>query len=487
MYLTRIALCALVALAAVAPTACRRNSEALASFKGGEVTRGDLRMVFRLRAGDDAEKAATIQEQDKTLQQLALIKIAAAEAKAEGLDKLPETVRASLFVDKRAALEAFHVYVRLNSEDHEFEFMEVQHLILRSAAPETKGGPAGAKMAPQLTVSRHAEAEALLKQLNSAGSDEAVHKLIREKTDLERYKPVAGYEVPICVSCGMNPQKDVTDRLKAAKEGEFIHVPGPGMHTLIRKIRTKKVTTADLEDYLRKGFEQRARLAIKYLANVKDEKERKTAEQQTPLHEKQIAAQAKEHANFLKREIPRLSRSHIMKAREQRKFQLHPEGRFDPKTKYTDETKLFSIDGVNKTYGDLKKELPGEFTDEERMQRAGVWLDSMIMEKDPLFQKSMKSNIYSFFLEIFRNNTLAEAYFKKHVPEVKPTEQQVRAFFETHKEQAFKGRAYGAARADVERQLINQQRQQGALQLRDRLTKKYDLRVFRDKLEANKL
>ena len=495
MYATRFSSMALLLLlATLHSSACRRNSEALASFKGGEVTRGELRMLFRISRGDEAEKTATIKAQDDLLQTFAVLKIAANAAKVEGLDKLPEARKSAAFLPLRAAVQSFDIYMRLNSKDHEFEMMEVQHVILRNQ-PVQASGKEGAKdgvktvnAAPTQVVSRQAEAEALLKELNGAtGSDEKLYKLVREKTDLEMYRPVAGYEIPICISCSMNPQQDITTRLKTAKEGEFIIVPGPGGYTLVRKVKTSKVSLDDLEKFFEKNFEKHARLAIKYLAGVKDEKERKSIEQRVPLTEKQISERAKARADFMRREINGLARGHYMKLRAARKVMIHPEMTFDAKRQYTDDTKLFSIDGKERTYGDLRKALPEDLTVEERLQRAGLWLDAAILEKDPLFEKSRKSNIHTFIAEVLEQNAQAEAYFRKHLPETKITPAEVQAFFDANKNTVLKGKSLAAARTDIERQLTQQHKQAGAKQLRETLSKKYELRIFREKLEANKL
>ena len=495
MYATRVVASLLLStIALLTASACRRNSEALAAFKGGEVTRGELRMLFRIFQGDQAEKAATIKAQDDLLQKFAFLKIAAQSAKEEGLEKLPEYQKATAFLDLRAALQSFEIYVKLNSADHKFELMEVQHVLLRNQpvqAPAKAGSKSDAKSVgppSTQTASRQVEAEALLKELNAAaGSEDKLHKLIREKTDLEMYRPVAGFEIPICTSCSMNPQRDITNRLKDVKEGEFIHVAGPGGHTLVRKIKSASVSVGDLENFFEKNFEKHARLAIKYLANVKDEKERKSIEQRVPLNEKQITARAKARADFLKRELNGLARNHSMKVRAAKKVSVYPEMTFNAKTQYTDATKLFSIDGKDRTYGDLRKALPQEFTIEERLQRAGLWLDHSILEQDPLFQKALKSNIYTFWSDVARKSSFVEAYFRKHLPAPKIEPAQVQAFYDANKNTVLKGRTLAAARQDIEGQLIQQQKQSAAKTIQEALVKKYELRVFRDKLEANKL
>lgn len=480
---TRIVAGFLLVCGALIISDCKRNSEALASFDGGEITRGDLRMIFKLSQGPNAEKAATIKAQDNIIRQLALVSIASKEATKAGFDKDPFYVEANRFLEKRAALETFQAYLRLHSDDHEFEMMEVQHLLLRQKPP---AGAKGGEKTGEPTEDRSAEARALLAQLNKAGDDE-IEKLVREKTDLEMYKPVAGYEIPICVSCSMNPQREITDKLKLAKKGEFVHLPGPGGHTLVRQISTKKVAASDLKDFFEKAFKKQARIAIKYMGTIKDEKLRKSIEERIPTNEKQITARAEGRAQFISREIAQLSRTRYFKIREEKKVMVHPAMQFDAKIEYKDDTKLFTIAGKDYSYGDLKKELPGEMTAEARMKNAGLWMDTTILADDEMFKKAQKSNLYPFLVKTLRSHLLAQTYFRKTMGEPDVSAKKIQDAYTMGQTTRFKGKSLASVRADIAKEIADGEKRAMAKQLQDDLGKKHNLRIFSDKLTANSL
>ena len=483
----RVTLGTLLCVPLLSTVACSGDGEVLASYDGGEVTRGELRSMFDMIFGPEAEAQATIDQQNQLITNYALMKIAAIEAKKQGLENAPEVKSRSALKEEQSQLFAYNTYLRDRAEDRELKFVEMQFVYLPIQRPQGGGDTSDA---------RNAEAEDLLVELNEIKDDPAkLEDLIYKRTEHQRYKWLGGFLDPHCVSCEPNPLNFLTGPLKDAEEGTFIKIQTPEAIWLVRKYREYERAINDLEDIFVNYHTRVKRIAESRRGSLPEAEKNSPVFQQIIMEEAAIQSLAEQQADRISRtETGNAMSTRLNTLREQKKLELLPPARpqGEPtEDQYTEGTALFTIDGKAFTFGDLNKEL-GEAAGEIPLTEKLQILNSLIipltlLEGESDFADVKGNDDYEFMLDLRGNEALAAAYYGKNQPQIDVTEAQIQEQYNIGRQNRFKGKSLAEVRDGIRSMLEGSQRQQAQMKVQGDLTQKYNLEIKRDLLKANEL
>lgn len=468
-------------------SACGGGGEVLSKYEGGEVTRAELRNMFAMIYGPEAKTQATIDQQNQLITNYSLMKIAAAEAKKQGLDSAADVRNRTVMKENQSQLFAYNTYLRDNVDDIELTFIEMQfvYLPVRASGADTDDSAA-----------REAEATELIKQLNETRADPAaLEDLIYQRTEHQRYKWLGGFLDPHCISCRPNPLSFLTDPLKEAEEGTFIQVKSPEAIWLIRKYRTYERSLDDLDGIFSDYHTKTMRIANSRKGQLPEAEQKAPIFQQIIMDEAAIVNLSKQQTDRLKRtETQNILTNILNEHRETKKLELLPPSRIQGEpsdANYQDGTALFTIGERTYTFGDLNKEL-GEAAAEvplkEKLQIVNSLIVPMVLlEGESDFAAVKGNDDYDFMLQLRQNEALASAYYGKHQPELVVTEAQIAEQYNIGRQNQFKGKTLAQVRDSIRSNLEGSQRQAGQMKVQGELTQKYNLEIMRELLKANEL
>ncbi len=491
-------LTAALALAALPAFAgCNNDGQVLATFDGGDIKRGELREIFeldrlrRMRYGMNRPQKLTVQDQNRALRDAAVLKMAAKEALTSGLNKQPEYKKAVALLPEQLLVEAFEFNLLESKDQPKYKMLELQFLGLRN--PNAKPQKPGGKVVNPKPSPRDNEAEDLLKQLNdSSKSDKEIEELIARKTEYRVYKVNGGYLSPTCTECRLNGFPFLTKPLAKTPMKKFVHIKDPRQqgHWLVRKVGEKTVSLDDLKDHFEDFFRKQARIVN---ARVSKNAALKRGNP-FPLDEKSIELRAKQFSDRYQ-STARSSRfpARIDELKKKKKFVLHEPARRkpgkEPKDKdFQDSTPMFTMNGKLTTYGDIKKKLPDpHFNAKERLQRLNLIVFHELLKEDPEFKKTPSTSLYKVLKTTRTNISLGSLYFRKSQPPVKVSNQQIKERYIVGKNNVYKGKSLSQVRAQIRRQLEQQNRRQAARRLQETLIKKYKLKILSAALKEGKI
>lgn len=458
---------------------CSGAGEELATFKDGAVTRGEIRTIFEVMMGPEAATQASVDRQFSIVQNYAYMLLAAREARATGMDKAEDLAKVPDMFDEQAALEAFNIMLKRDSDSHTFTMADFQFLWLGRGKPDDQ--------------SRRPEAEELLGKLNANLSDSDVENLISEKTEKGRYKFLGGYMDPHCVSCVPDRLMFLSKPLEETTDKKFVLVEDPSGYWLVRRVAKREVSGGDLKDLFKDHHVKTMRIALKNLAKL-PENQQEDARKKFVLDEKQIETLATNQAQAqVRREMGRVVSTRLEKLRKDKKLEIKDVAQDrDRETNPADDAVLFSYEGGQYTYGDFKKAI-GEKAATEPFGRQmgllhGLLIPYFLFDKfEPDFKEAKESDLAEFLLNFRKDEQLARYYFTEKVKDIEVSDKDVKEWYELRKESLYKGKGLGAVRDAIEQQLSNSRRQEKAVEIQKQLAEKYDLKVFREKLTEGKL
>ena len=468
-------------------TACNGDGQVIATYEGGEVTRGELRSMFDMIFGPEAAEQATIDQQNQLITNYALMKIAAQEAQKQGLAESDDVRNRTVMKEQQSQLFAYNTYLRDSVDDAKLKFIEMQFVYLPIRA--NAGGTNDAE-------AREAEAADLLAQLNKIKDDSAaLEDMIYQRTEHQRYKWLGGLLDPHCVSCRPNPLNFLTDPLKDAKEGEFVQIKSPEAIWLIRKVREYERSLDDLNDIFLDYHTKTMRIAESRRANLPEAERNSPVFQQIMMDEAAIKTLAEQQADRLKRtETNNLLTNKLNELREQKKLELLPPSR--PQTEptaedYKDDTAMFTIGERTYTFGELNKALgtaAAAVPIKEKLQILNsIVVPMVLLEGESDFADVKGNDAYEFMLKLRENEALASAYYSKNQPSTAVSEAQIAEQYNIGRQNQFKGKSLAEVRDAIRSNLEGSERQAAQMKVQGDLTQKYKLEIKRDLLKANEL
>ncbi|MDZ4726762.1 MAG: hypothetical protein SH817_11445 [Leptospira sp.] len=252
-------ICQLLVLSAICISInnCSGDSEILATYDGGTVTRGELNFVIEAsKRGNNEPQPISTEIQTKIVESIALEKILLRDSvqtkkiEQADIDKIEALV--SDFVKLNIYMRN---YVKSAMKSKPLEFVDLQISIIRG-----EDGKAN-----------EAKADEVFKKLQSASKSE-IDTIITETTDDVGRKPVAGKLEPFCVNCSTNPLEDIIGEAKKVSQGKFVKFfKDPQMIYLVRITNTEKVNPARVPKYYTDTFKYFSELATEYGKTHTDE------------------------------------------------------------------------------------------------------------------------------------------------------------------------------------------------------------------------
>lgn len=466
-------------------TACGNESEVIAEYEGGAVTRGELRHLFRIIQEQNPDALPSTQMQNDTLRNLALLRISAIEAGTAGLDKSEEYENRKASLDKENLMNAYRIVLQDQDEDRIYDMLELQFLFLTDTKAASESGS-----------ERKEEAEDLLKRLNASDMSQSdVEALIAEKTENGRYRALGGYLDPHCLSCDPNPLAFLTDPLKDTKTGVFVRTVNPGGIWLVRKVRLEKTDTDDLPEIFEGYHRKTQKLLLKHI-NALPEKAPERAEYlQMRFSEKQILdVTIRQSKGQVSRQKRGLLRGKLEELKTKHDFQLHEAGSPGPEgqdAKYTKDVPLYDLDGETYTYGMLLAELPSDARELTASRQLSYMQNLLIpvklIEKSGEAERVRKSGIYAFLNDLRRNETLARLFFKDKQDAVSVTDQEIQEWFDLRKFTEYKGKKLADVRASIRNQLEANKKRKAIEETQNDLLNKYKFKISREALKPDEI
>lgn len=192
---------------------CNLDSDVLASFKGGTVTRKELREFFKLNTGGRKLEPGhpTVEEQTQLLETLGLFKLIGQyntekhivnEQEAQVFLKYSKPQMAASFLQKALAEKS--------ETEGQLKFAFARVILVTSKDPSEAGNALAEK-----------RAEEILQKVQGLSSKKEIANFITENTDETSRRAIGGLLEPQCLNCGPDPNSEIT--LEAAeKKGTWI-------------------------------------------------------------------------------------------------------------------------------------------------------------------------------------------------------------------------------------------------------------------------
>jgi len=461
-----------IAATVVFLVACQQD---LATFKDGSVSREELRVIMEATGHSPAD--ATIEIQDRTIQNIAFIRLAAREyAKPAGNAALNEA---------EALLATVSVLLKRQATEATFAMADYQFLFLGKQAPHDHKPGDDHRHDKLPVLDRMAEAKALADRLNDPSlSDQDIEDIIYEKNEKQRYRFLGGYLDPHCISCKPNQLDFLSDPLAKAEKRKFQVIDSLDGYWIARLIEVNDLDADELtgafEDYHRKV----TRIALRHIAKLPEAQQKQMRE--GLMNQEMIETLSARQAQA---QIQRGTQAGIQDTLQE----LRSKHQFKPREidieKLEDTTELYELEGKVFTYADLKPLLPEDSTHPgEHVQiMQSVLVPARLIKLDPRFKDVEKSPEYRFLLQLKGMESQARRYFASRMENLKVTEDDISDFYTLKKESDFAGKSLAQSRAEIENSLKSSRSAESMKKIRDELAAKYELRIHRDRLKAGKL
>jgi hypothetical protein len=480
---------------------CTGDSEVLATYEGGVVTRKELRDFYALRNIEVSEKTASLQSQSQILEQMAVQKIVYKEFfEAEKI--LPE------FLDKITGMTQGQMLLSLHKKNFEdrlkkrvpIQFAEVQTALFQKSEE-------GAE----------AKADELLAKLNGTSSKKEINRLIQENTMHKPTKAVSGMVGPTCLNCGEDDMTILLEKCLEADDGKFQKVSLDDGIYLIRIVEKRSIHLPALTRYLTKSFSNLQSMAKEFRDSVESEEEKNLAEGFTNGEAEEIA---KQYENLFSNRFKTFQWAEEMKrirnvsgiTTPNAPILVSPES-LDLKTlnetfvlaKYSSGKEL-TLGEFQKDFKDLSKVVKKPVATNERQDLWDLlnffynnYIVFMYFEEAPeaeqirktdLFEESLKSLKYSFAWTLFMQEILAE--------NVEVTENEIRDTYEAGKKYGYSTpdpansqnripKPYSSVRAEIKESLENAKRKSIFDQRLAQLKTEYALKLASESLTEGKI
>ncbi|EMY79794.1 hypothetical protein LEP1GSC060_1431 [Leptospira weilii serovar Ranarum str. ICFT] len=238
---------------------CSRDSDVLASFKSGTVTREELRAYYKLRGIEPDPNSASIATQAKIVEEIGIQKIAEAKNNDSNVVTKDEYARIMGFVEPQVLFNDYRKQFSeklLSSGMLQFAFGRI--LFVKAGTDATT------------------KANSLLQQIQTIKSDKEIAEFISKNTDEAQRKAIGGKLEPHCINCGDDP---FTAILKEAsdKKGEFILKEAQGNYYILKVERIEKIYPKKIDKFFQNELDKLKNLAVKNVSKEGITEEEKNA------------------------------------------------------------------------------------------------------------------------------------------------------------------------------------------------------------------
>ena len=437
---------------------CKSKSDVVASIdvenKTQPVIREQLKWLAILQLGPNSNKP-TIEVQQQLLRSYLLSQIVLNENKNAKLEDTEEYKSNAAFLDEKASIAAFELFLREEDKDLEFDFIDTQWIILektKKADPKAKDEKNKTE-----TVDRNQEADELVTKLNAIPTkDETkIEDFIFEKSENPRYKLQAGYLDPICVSCATNPLAEYSEKIESAPENKFFKIETPNAIWIIRVTNKYKIKSGGLQSKIEKHLRKVARIGRNYSVKLVKSDPAQQFVNDVVLPQDKIEQQAKQRAEWLiKKEKESFFYSHLYNIKKQNKLKIEDIAKIKPELEkskvnpFKNETILYTLnEKTNFTYGDLLKKIEPYKTIYDTPYKQinlmhSLFIPVELLGKDEIFKKSRNSKLFSFVKGYINSRLITMAYFKSERSKIKVEPAEIKKQFEAEKVARFQNKPF---------------------------------------------
>ncbi len=477
---------------------CRRDSDVLARYDGGDVRRWEMRTLFRLRFQNEATKNAAFDNQHAALREYSLAKIGALEANRLGLDQSADFMNRIELLDKQSKISAFKAYLQENSGRRDLTFMEVQYLYIASVSAQARADNRNPAERSSVQALRGGSVEEMIRKLNDpAMSESDIEDFIVSRTEKPPLQFVGGYDLPIYISSGSNEQRYLTDALGPAPLKKFILV-SKGLEGIwiARKYRVSSIKHSDIESYLRQFFERWAGMARAYADRSPDPNIQEEIEQLIPVTDDQIDQKVQQYVQYysdMEKNNIFLDRLESLKKRKNFVMNvryLEAEKIFEG----ADDDWIYSIGGNKILLGGIKKLMrDSSLTAAEHQRILETVIAYELFSGESEFENIIDFDLYRFIRWDNRSHLLLSMLASANESNDAVSESQMRDWYSKYSRTLYRGKSFDEVRPVVRMQLervreVSRSRT-GAEQhnWQEALLNKYKLKIDEDELDEFEL
>lgn len=473
--------------------ACSKQEEVLVEIKNNDtietIKRKDLRFVSHLNQLEKKELSIAIQNQ--ILEELAFITIGELEQKANQKAYEEKEIKKNLFFsDKKAYLNAINYVVQNKFSDFVYKFIIFRLLFLKKN-PD---------------FNREEEANALLKELNATTKEEELERIFFEKNENIRYKILAGYVEPFCFNCGQNPIQNLLEPLLNEKENKFILVTDSNGYWILKKIELKEIKESKIANLYEDYYRKTQFIARKFFNNqnlTKDfaEKEIQSLKQQTLIEDSKIKEIAHQHSNHQIKMLKRASLElHLQEMQKNHNFNL------DQNTlkklsetsleQWNPEWVLFEYNQKLYRISDFYQEIQksnlqmSDFSKEEIMNLLmQVYVNYEVLKLSPYVKEA--EEVAKIFFDLITKQVYTNLYIRLQLANLQVSEDEIKKYYELRKNNEFKTNErilpLNVVYNKIQQTLLTEKRQKKITEVKDQLFKKYQVKIYKERLKEGKI
>ena len=327
---------------------CKFDSEVLAEFTGGKITRKDLREFYPSFNIPQNENTTAIKYQMSILESIGVESIAGIEAEKQGKTKSEMFKSITELKEKQILVNLYRkTFLEKEMDKIDLDMVSAQMLYIKK---DQNNKPSQAKL------------DSLWNEIQNLKSDKEINALFSKESDELGRKPVAGFVEPQCMNCLKdNILKDIFKEGFEAKETKkFFKSEINNDYFIYRILEIKKIKKSDLLSYMKKKNKEIITLAKEFA--TKGEEEKKQAEyylKDEVQVERELEMIVQRYTSELENQV---WTNEFKKQIDQSKLQFSKEiqslfdGLSNELPNFTKEYVLFTKDGKEYKYSDLESE-----------------------------------------------------------------------------------------------------------------------------------
>ncbi|MDX1960588.1 MAG: hypothetical protein SFU98_18600 [Leptospiraceae bacterium] len=259
---------------------CNSDEQVLAEFEGGAVKRKDLKNFYQMRDYPINEQTASIANQTKALENLAIQALIQKETENEKFTEKEEYKSIYGYAEKSlvANLTTKNFLEKLK-DNESLELATIQFIYLKAIPNALQKEPKNKENAVFDPNNPNAiKAEEVLKEISSKGSEKEINEYISKNTEDESRKSINGYLEPQCINCANQNLVDTVFKEGIEKKDKKFYKSIDDRNIFIyRVLSIDKVKSSDLEKFLKKKFSAFRDLAIEYTNTHQTEQDKSQA------------------------------------------------------------------------------------------------------------------------------------------------------------------------------------------------------------------
>lgn len=485
---------------------CSSEKEVLATFKGGEITRKELRDAYLVFGYEPNENNTSVEVQENILDTLALQRIVRDyleknnELDLDYIQKLVELTQGQLLINYYK-----NDYLKKALKKNTIDMITFQLAILRS--PNS--------IEPDSDLEK--KAQELLTQLNSTKDEAKIREIISSHTFDINTKPTGGITQPSCYNCGQDEFYSIFQEAIQAKDKKFYLTSANTNLYLYKVLNLDKLHSKVLARYIEEKIINQQDLAREYLNTTNDELGKQAAQSILNQNPKVQAGQYAEL--FLRQFNDKLWKEELTRIKSSSQIQVHEISNFeDPKDinpkNFSQDIVLVQLpNGEKITFFQLQtifKEVNNKiYKNEPQDPKKEIfdilnffykfYIPALYLEWEPNAQKIKESDRYKLALEYLKNQYIFNGFVQSELNEkIIIPEEDIRNTYEAGKMFAYSKEdpkdknkriplPYSEVRDKIRSELENQRKRNQIESKISLLKMEYDLNIKKELLKPGKI